>query len=147
MTIIRYADDFVIMHEDLYVVKRCQEIIAEWLRDMGLELKTSKTKLTHTLNELDGNVGFDFLGFHIQQHKVGNYRAASNGHFKLGFKTLITPLKTKVNDLLAQRSEVIDNYKTAPQAALISKLNPIIRDGQTITIHSLVRRSSQRLTI
>ena len=76
MTIIRYADDFVIMHEDLYVVKRCQEIIAEWLPDMGLELKTSKTKLTHTLNELDGNVGLDFLGFHIQQHKVGNYRAA-----------------------------------------------------------------------
>jgi RNA-directed DNA polymerase len=127
LSLIRYADDFVIMHEDLYVVKRCQEIIAEWLRDMGLELKPSKTKLTHTLNELDGNVGFEFLGFHIQQHKVGNYRAASNGHFKLGFKTLITPSKTQIKAHLAQISEVIDNYRTAPQAALISKLNPIIR--------------------
>jgi hypothetical protein len=27
-----------------------------WLSDMGLELKPSKTKLTHTLNEIDGNV-------------------------------------------------------------------------------------------
>jgi RNA-directed DNA polymerase len=94
---------------------------------MGLELKSSKTKLTHTLNELDGNVGFEFLGFHVQQHEVGNYRAASNGHFKLGFNTLITPSKAKVKAHLAKIAEVIDTHKTAPQAALICKLNPIIR--------------------
>ena len=58
LNLIRYADDFVIIHEDLNVVKKCQEIIAEWLSDMGLELKPSKTKLTHTLIEIDGNVGF-----------------------------------------------------------------------------------------
>lgn len=126
LSLIRYADDFVIIHEDLSVVKKCQEIIAEWLYDMGLELKSSKTKLTHTLNELDGNVGFNFLGFHVQQHEVGNYRAASNGHFKLGFTTLITPSKAKVKTHLAKIAEVIDDHKTAPQAALISKLNPII---------------------
>jgi RNA-directed DNA polymerase len=127
LSLIRYADDFVIIHEDLNVVKKCQEIIANWLRDMGLELKPSKTKLTHTLNELEGNVGFEFLGFHIQQHKVGNYRAASNGTFKIGFKTLITPSKAKVKTHLAKIAEVIDTHKTTPQAALISKLNPIIK--------------------
>jgi RNA-directed DNA polymerase len=127
LNLIRYADDFVIIHEDLNVVKKCQEIIADWLRDMGLELKPSKTKLTHTLNELDGNVGFEFLGFHVQQHKVGNYRAASNGHSKLGFKTLITPSKAKAKTHLSKIAEVIDTHTTAPQAALISKLNPIIR--------------------
>ncbi len=51
LSLIRYADDFVIIHEDLNVVQKCQEIIADWLSDMGLELKPSKTKLTHTLNE------------------------------------------------------------------------------------------------
>ncbi|OCQ95941.1 group II intron reverse transcriptase/maturase, partial [Oscillatoriales cyanobacterium USR001] len=127
LSLIRYADDFVIIHEDLNVVKKCQEIIANWLSDMGLELKPSKTKLTHTLIEIDGNVGFEFLGFHVQQHKVGNYRAASNGHSKLGFKTIITPSKAKVKTHLAKIAEVIDTHKTAPQAALISKLNPIIR--------------------
>ena len=93
-----------------------------------LELKPSKTKLTHTLNEIEGNVGFEFLGFHVQQHKVGNYRSAktSKGN-SLGFKTLITPSKTKVKLHLAKIAEVIDTHKPAPQAALISKLNPIIR--------------------
>ncbi|MEH1767908.1 MAG: reverse transcriptase N-terminal domain-containing protein [Nostoc sp.] len=49
--VIRYADDFVILHKDITVVQRCREIISEWLIDMGLELKPSKTRLTHTLNE------------------------------------------------------------------------------------------------
>jgi RNA-directed DNA polymerase len=128
LSLIRYADDFVIIHEDLNVVKKSQEIIAEWLRDMGLELKPSKTKLTHTLNEIDGNVGFEFLGFHVQQHKVGNYRCARNPHRTLlGYNTLITPSKAKVKTHLAKIAKIIDTHKTAPQAALISKLNPIIR--------------------
>ena len=58
LSLIRYADDFVIIHQDLNVVKKCQEIIADWLSDMGLELKPNKTKLTHTLNKYEGNVGF-----------------------------------------------------------------------------------------
>jgi RNA-directed DNA polymerase len=128
LSLIRYADDFVIMHEELEVVKKCQEIIAYWLGGMGLELKPSKTKLTHTLEIVDGNVGFDFLGFHVRQHKVGSYRAAWNSHnVNLGYITLITPSKTKVQKHLKKIAEVIDVHKTAPQAALISKMNPVIR--------------------
>ena len=128
LSLIRYADDLVVIHEDLSVVKKCQEIIADWLRDMGLELKSSKTKLTHTLKKVEGNVGFEFLGFHVQQHGVGKYRCAKNPHGKqLGFTTLITPSKSKVKIHLAKIAEVIDTHKTAPQVALISSLNPIIR--------------------
>jgi RNA-directed DNA polymerase len=127
LSLIRYADDFVIMHEELSVVKNCQKIIAEWLSDIGLELKPSKTKLTHTLNKYEGAVGFDFLGFHVQQHKVGNYRSASNGNMKLGFKTIITPAPSQIKLHLERIAEVVDNHKAAPQVALILKLNPIIR--------------------
>ncbi len=128
LSLIRYADDFVIIHEDINVILACQKIIADWLCDIGLELKPSKTKLTHTLNEYEGNIGFEFLGFHIQQHAVGNYRCAKNPHgTPLGFKTIITPSKPKVRTHLVKIAEVIDTHKTAPQAALISKLNPIIR--------------------
>ena len=52
---IRYADDFVILHEDLSVIEDCQKRIGTWLTNMGLELKASKTKITHTLHEHDGN--------------------------------------------------------------------------------------------
>jgi RNA-directed DNA polymerase len=128
LNLIRYADDFVIMHENLGIVLKCKEIIANWLRDMGLELKPSKTKLTHPLNEIEGNVGFEFLGFHVEQHKVGSYRCANSSQgIPLGFKTLITPSKAKIKTHLAKIAEVIDTHKTAPQVALISKLNPIIR--------------------
>jgi|AGSF01.1.fsa_nt_gi Retron-type reverse transcriptase len=128
LSLIRYADDFVIIHHDLNVVKKCQEIITDWLKDMGLELKPSKTKLTHTLNEIEGNVGFEFLGFHIQQYKAGNYRCAYNGNgTPLGFNTLITPSKSKVKAHLDKIAKTIDSHKNAPQDALIVHLNPIIR--------------------
>jgi len=128
LSLIRYADDFVIIHKDINVILACQKIIADWLGDIGLELKPSKTKLTHTLNKYEGNVGFEILGFHVQQHEVGNYRCANNTKgIPLGFKTIITPSKPKVKAHLVKIAEVIDTHKTAPQAALISMLNPIIR--------------------
>jgi len=127
LSLIRYADDFVITHEDINVILKSQEIIADWLNDIGLELKPSKTKITHTLNEYEGNIGFEFLGFHIQQYKVGNYRAASNGHSKIGFNTIITPSKPKIKAHLSKIAEVVDTLKNAPQEGLISRLNPIIR--------------------
>ncbi|GET43034.1 RNA-directed DNA polymerase [Microseira wollei NIES-4236] len=87
LSFIRYPDD-VVIHADINVVTQCQKIISEWLKGMGLELKPSQTKTTHTLNEYNGNVGLDFLGFHMQQEPSGNYRSATNSAGKiLGFNT------------------------------------------------------------
>ena len=36
--------------------------MTEWLKDMGLELKPSKTRITHTLVPYEGTVGFGFWG-------------------------------------------------------------------------------------
>jgi RNA-directed DNA polymerase len=33
--LIRYADDLVILHEDLTVIQKCQQIVAEWISGMG----------------------------------------------------------------------------------------------------------------
>jgi len=122
LSLIRYADDFVILHKDITVVQRCKEIISEWLQGMGLELKPSKTRLTHTLHQYEQEKpGFDFLGFTIQQFPVGKY------HSKQGFKTIITPSKQKQKVHYDQIASVIEAHKAAPQAALISRLNPIIR--------------------
>jgi RNA-directed DNA polymerase len=122
LSLIRYADDFVILHENITVVQRCKEIISEWLQGMGLELKPSKTRLTHTFTQYeDEKPGFDFLGFTIQQFPVGKY------HSKQGFKTIITPSKQKQKVHYDQIANVIKTHKAAPQAVLIRHLNPIIR--------------------
>jgi RNA-directed DNA polymerase len=122
LSLIRYADDFVILHEDITVVQRCKEIISEWLKGMGLELKPSKTRLAHTLNHYEQEKpGFDFLGFTIQQIPLGKY------HSKQGFKTIITPSKKKQKVHYEDIASCIESHNAAPQAALISHLNPIIR--------------------
>jgi RNA-directed DNA polymerase len=61
--LIRYADDFVVLHAAEGEVLKAQQLIAKWLQSIGLELKPSKTRLSHTLNDYQGNVGFNFLGF------------------------------------------------------------------------------------
>ncbi len=115
LSLIRYADDFVIMHNSKEVVEECQRIINDWLKDIGLELSPRKTQLVHTTE------GFNFLGFNIRQHMVGKY------HSKQGFKTIIKPSKEKVKEHYKQLSDLIDRHRAAPQAALISRLKPIIR--------------------
>jgi RNA-directed DNA polymerase len=65
ISLIRFADDFVILHKDLAVIQRCQRIISEWLSELGLELKPSKIRISHTLNIYEDRVGFDFLGFAV----------------------------------------------------------------------------------
>jgi RNA-directed DNA polymerase len=73
--VIRYADDFVVLHRDEGVVRECQAIAQEWLKGMGLELKPSKTRMAHTLKEVGGKIGFDFLGFTVRQFPVGKYHS------------------------------------------------------------------------
>lgn len=125
--LIRYADDLVILHPDIEVIKGCKEAMTEWLKNMGLELKPSKTKLTHTLEEYEGNVGFDFLGFHVRQYPVGKNRSGKLASGEpLGFKPHITPSKEKVKLHLQRLGKIIDNHKAAPQQALIAKLNPVV---------------------
>jgi RNA-directed DNA polymerase len=88
---------------------------------MGLELKPSKTRLTHTLNKYaEEEPGFNFLGFNIKQWKVGKY------HSKQGFKTIITPSKEKQKIHYDRVASIIEDHKATPQVALISQLNPVI---------------------
>ena len=129
LNLIRYADDFVILHRDYSVIQRCQRLISEWLIDMGLELKPSKTRLTHTLHNVGKEkAGFDFLGFNIRQYQTGTYTSGKNTHKELlGFKTLIKPSKKSLTNHYKQVSEIINTYKTKKQEALIHRLNPVIR--------------------
>ena len=123
-----YADDFVVLHPSLAVILQCKSVVEDWLKGISLELKPSKTRISHTLIPYEGNVGFDFLGFNIRQYPAGKHQSGQNRYGqKLGFKTLIKPSKSKVELHIQKLRDTIDTYKTAPQAALISRLNPVIR--------------------
>jgi RNA-directed DNA polymerase len=128
ISLIRYADDFVILHDNLEIVLECQEIIKDWLKEIGLELKPSKTKVSHTLNKYEGNVGFNFLGFTIRQFPVGKNHSGKDTHKRLlGFKTIIRASKDKINLHTKKIGNTIRSMRTTTQQALIAKLNPIIR--------------------
>lgn len=127
--VIRYADDFVILHQDLGVIVEAKRIAVEWLKGMGLELKGSKTRITHTLEEYEGTVGFDFLGFNVRQFRMGksHWRTSGRSGILLDFKTLIRPSKEAVKRQYQKVAHIIDRHKSAPQEGLIRNLNPVIK--------------------
>ena len=128
--VIRYADDLVILHPDLPVIEQIQQTVANWLAQIGLELKPSKTRITHTFHSHQGAIGFDFLGFHIRQYPVGKtHSAKSTGrHPKLlGFKTIIKPSQTALKRHQQALRAVIKRHRSISQARLIGQLNPIIK--------------------
>jgi RNA-directed DNA polymerase len=129
LSLIRYADDFVIIHENLEIIEQCQRIISDWLAEYDLEIKPEKTRITHTLKtHNDEKPGFNFLGFYIRQYPVGKHQSGKNTKGEtLGFKTLIKPSNESIKRHYVQLAEVIRKHNSAPQSALISKLNPIIR--------------------
>ena len=129
VSLIRYADDFLIFHEDINILNECKVAITRWLNDMGLELKPSKTRIAHTLNTYkEEKPGFDFLGFNVRQHKTGKYTCGRSTHkVLLGFKTIITPSKDSQIKHYKKVADTINSYKGKSQNLLINKLNPIIR--------------------
>lgn len=128
---VRYADDFVILHDSKEVILKCRELVSEWLSGIGLSLKPEKTRITHTLHaewSEDGIAGFDFLSHHFQQFPAGKYRSPRDSEGRLlGYKTLITPSKKSSKLHQAQIGEIIRKHWSSPQSALITELNPVIR--------------------
>ncbi len=129
-TVIRYADDFVVLHAELSAVERAQKTASEWLAGMGLQLKPSKTRIRHTLHEHAGNVGFNFLGFNIRQYPAGKTHSGKSGgkaSKPLGFKTIVKPSKEAIRRHSEEIGKIISTHRAAPQEVLIGNLNPIIR--------------------
>jgi len=134
--VIRYADDFVIMHESKEIVLKCKELVTNFLKEVGLELSAAKTRMTHTLElkkddvaeeGFDGKKGFNFLGFYIAQYHSKYNDATSNRGERTGFKTLINPSKEKMNLHQKRMHDVIlKNGKKLNQDAMIKILNPMV---------------------
>jgi RNA-directed DNA polymerase len=128
ISLIRYADNFVVLHEQIDIIHRCRTAIEEWLKEIGLELKPSKTRVAHTLDKYEKEEsGFNFLGFNIRQYPVGKYQSGRNKKGLLGYKTIITPTKESQKTHYRKVAEVINKSRGLDQVTLIKILNPIIR--------------------
>lgn len=126
--LIRYADDFVILHSKKEAIDKAREVTEEWLKGMGLHLSPTKTRVTHTYTPHEGNVGFDFLGFTVRQYPVGiKHRVKNTNGKKLEFKAIIAPSKEAIKRHQAEIGKRISELKGAPQGKLIKELAPIIR--------------------
>ena len=90
--VIRYADDLVILHRDRTVIEQCRHLTQTWLQGIGLELSAQKTRIAHTLEKVEGEAGFNFLGFQVRQYRASKYNTARGR----GFKTLIRPSQEAV---------------------------------------------------
>ncbi len=119
---VRYADDLVVFHSSEEGIHKAQEVIEAWLSEMGLELKASKTRITHTAE------GFDFLGFTIGQVPVGKTHRGKRSNGKpLDFKTIIKPSKEALKRHQEEIRTIVEKNRSAPQEKLIQELNPVIR--------------------
>lgn len=119
--VIRYADDFVVLHPELRVVQAAKTATEQWLAQQGLTLKPSKTRIVHTLGAPGGDTGFDFLGFHIRQYPVSPRQNPK------GYKTLIKPSKTAIRRHYQQLRYLIKAHRGKAQRSLIANLNHCIR--------------------
>ncbi len=141
--LVRYADDFVILHTDLKELQQAVRRVKHWLARMGLHLHADKTRFTHTLTLYQGQAGFDFLGFSIRQEPGENIsRGQSGQEHAPGGKTIITPFTHRrapqgVKTIISPSQEAskrhlaviehrLQQLQTAPQAWVIAELNPLI---------------------
>jgi RNA-directed DNA polymerase len=109
LTIVRYADDFVLIHENLAILEACKEETSRWLTGIGLELSKEKSALR------DGRKGFRFLGFRIIQVRKNK-----------DYKVKIFPHKENKKVLLDKVGKVIQLNKASSAYKLIRTLRPII---------------------
>ena len=71
--IVRYADDFVVLHHDKAVLFACYKELEVWLSRIGLKLSVAKTRLTHSLELQPGDVEDVFdrtIGFNLYNQTI-----------------------------------------------------------------------------
>jgi RNA-directed DNA polymerase len=142
LELIRYADDFVVIHEDKEVIEKSKEFIIKWLEVRGLTLSEEKTKVVHSTE------GFKFLGHNIRHYKnkvSGSYKAKLlNGtpteqrRAKAEHVIRVEPHSEKIKAHYRDISDTIWKLKTATPSQLISILQPKISGWANYykTVHS-----------
>jgi len=128
--IIRYADDFVLIHENKQVLELCIKETKQWLLTMGLEISEEKSKLK------DVREGFLFLGFQIILVRKGKGRE---------YKIKIVPSKPNCQRLYEKIKNILRNNKAISTYTLIKIIRPIIIGWGNYFRYSECKKTFQQL--
>lgn len=109
LSVITYADNFVIIHKDKTILDLCITHTKTWLKQIGLEIWQEKFSL-----RCSGN-GFQFLGFQIITYNKHN-----------SIKVKITPSSESRKRLITKTHDIIQRHKASSAHTLIRKLRPVI---------------------
>jgi len=117
-TLIRYADDFVILFKVSTNAKKSLEIVRGILKRLGLRLHPEKTRL---VNLYPGKDGMDFLGFYFRKH--------SGLPGKVKRHVVTWPSKDAMKRIRGKIKDLTDLRRTSPMSleAVVERLNPVIR--------------------
>jgi RNA-directed DNA polymerase len=108
--LIRYADDLVALCHTREEAMQVKARLASWLAPRGLAFNEDKTRIV-TLEE-----GFDFLGFNVRRY---------------GRQLLIKPSKAAQRRIRERLRTELRSLRGANAAAVLKRLNPIIRGWST----------------
>lgn len=107
--VIRYADDFVIIHQNPETMEKIIVEIHNWLAKIGLKISAEKSTLRWA------SQSFKFLGFQITLVKK-----------QKTFRVKITPAKENIKAFTDKTRIIIQNNKSASSSALIYLLRPVL---------------------
>src|SRR5579875_294645 len=117
-TLVRYADDFVILCPTQQRAEAARQQVAEILAPLGLHLHLDKTRIVHLA---DGAGGFDFLGFHNRLRRSRPWLTKRWYLYQWPSAWAMTSIRGKV------RAVTTNNYASLPLEGVVDRLNPILR--------------------
>jgi RNA-directed DNA polymerase len=107
-TLTRYADDLVACCRTRQQAEQAKARLAAWLAPRGLAFNEAKTRIVRLDQE-----GFEFLGFHLRRYPNG--------------KLLIKPSVTAIKRFRKRLAKEFHALRGANVAAVLAKINPIVR--------------------
>jgi len=156
--LVRYADDFVVIHEDKEVIEESKRFIEQWLKVRGLTLSDEKTfrgksfcistAKTFSSEIVHSTDGFEFLGHHIKHYenrikgtyklKLLNGTKTEQNRAKASHVLRVEPTKEKIKRHYREISDTIWKMKSVTPTELIKVLQPKITGWANYykTVHS-----------
>ena len=142
-TMVRYADDFIVLCPTESEAKQTCLDLNEILVKRGLQLSEAKTKITHTFD------GFDFVGFTFRhlvkpQFQKNFSRVSCTNSVPDELKDMVTTnvitSKKSVLSMSARLNDIFHKHRGKSAFQLIKSLNPVIRGySNSKRVHSCSR--------